>query len=137
MEPANCMKMKDKVNIFLYDALGATVSIIGLLLIYYYEEFFGMPKRIVSMFTYIAFMMATYSFVCYFMSPKNWKRHLKRISVINILYCLLTIYLLNEYSNQITTLGFLYFTGEILIVLFLSFYEIRISNKNRVLSNPS
>lgn len=116
-------------KIFLIDALGAAVSVIGLYLLYSFHKLFGIPQSTLIIFMCIASVFSSYSFICYFVKLSNWRLNLFIISIFNISYCLFTIYHIFQNSSRITFLGYLYFVLEILVVLMLSFYEFQLSRK--------
>lgn len=116
-------------NIFLIDAVGATASILCLYLLYSFEELFGMPQRVSSIFIGIAIVLSIYSFTCYFINLRNWKLYLVIIAILNICYCLFTIFQIFQNLNSITLLGFIYFIIELLIILSLAIYELKLTRK--------
>lgn len=125
------MKMENfrRKNIFLIDAVGATVSILCLYFLYSFEELFGMPQRVSSIFICIAIVLSIYSFTCYFINMRNWRLYLVIIAILNISYCLFTIFQIFQNSNSITLLGYIYFIVELLIILTLAIYELKLTRK--------
>jgi hypothetical protein len=121
-------KLKEK-QIFLIDALGAVFSVFCLLVLYSFEESFGMPKSVVSIFITMAVVFSVYSLTCYLVKPKFWKRYLAIIAILNISYCLFTIYQLVQHVNTITFPGYVYFSAELVVILIVSFYELKLSRK--------
>jgi hypothetical protein len=116
-------------KIFLIDAMGATVSILCLYVLYSFEELFGMPKSVLNIFMLMAMGFSGYSFTCYFVNLPNWRLYLVIIAILNISYCLFTIYHLFQNSSSITFLGYTYFMAELVIVFMLSFYELKLSRE--------
>ena len=114
-------------KIFLLDAVGAAVSLVLLFLLYTFDEYFGMPKSVLQSFIAVAAVFMIYSASVYILKPTSWKFYLKIIAMLNIGYCLLTAYRVYQHSNSITTLGCLYFIGEIAVILLLAFFELRIA----------
>lgn len=114
-------------KIFLVDAIGAIISVLSLLIPYSFEEFFGMPKEILRIFILIAIIFSIYSTTIYLTKKENWKPYLTIIALLNISYCVFTVYHVFENLNTITLYGHLYFVGEILIILALSIFELRLS----------
>lgn len=113
-------------NIFLVDAIGAVVSLLSLLIPYTFDELFGMPKSVVSTFISIAIVYSIYSTTVYLTNPSKWKMYLIIIAILNISYCLFTIYHIFNNLITITLLGHLYFAVEILIIFTLSLFELKI-----------
>jgi hypothetical protein len=114
-------------KIFLIDAIGAFVSTTSLLVPYLFEELFGMPKSALSIFISIAIVFSIYSTTIYFTNPANWKFYLTIIALLNISYCIFTAYHIFKNLNVITLYGHLYFFAEILIILTLSIFELKLS----------
>lgn len=114
-------------KILLIDAIGAVASALSLLIPYSFDELFGIPKNTVSIFIGIAIVCSVYSSTIYLIKPKNWKRYLAIIALINIGYCIFTGYHMFKNLNTLTLPGYLYFATEILIILTLSSFELKLS----------
>lgn len=131
-----CLNMNISIfkgrNIFLVDAIGAVVSALSLLIPFSFVELFGMPKSIVSIFISIAIVYSIYSTIVYLTNPSKWKMYLIIIAILNISYCLFTVYHIFNNLNTITLLGYLYFAGEILIVLTLSIFELKLGRTKNI-----
>lgn len=118
-------------KIFLVDAIGAIVSVLSLLIPYSFEEVFGMPKSVITIFISIAIVYSIYSTTIYLTKTENWKPYLTIIALLNISYCIFTGYHIFKNLNKLTLYGHLYFIGEILIILTLAFFELRISRTTK------
>ncbi|MFN5308217.1 MAG: hypothetical protein ACK5C0_02030 [Candidatus Kapaibacterium sp.] len=118
-------------TIFLVDAIGAFVSAISLLVPYLFKEVFGMPQSILTIFITIAIAYSLYSITVYLSNTPKWKSYLLIIALLNIGYCLFTMYHVFNNMNTITLYGYLYFVGEILIILTLSGFELRLSGAEK------
>jgi len=116
-------------QVFLIDAVGAIISALSLLIPYSLETLFGMPKNTVGIFICIAIVYFIYSSTIYLVKIENWKPYLTIIALLNISYCLFTMYHIFKNSDTITLYGFVYFIGEILIILTLSIFELRLSRR--------
>lgn len=114
-------------KIFLVDAIGAIVSVFSLLIPYSFEDFFGMPKSTVSIFICIAIVCAVYSTIVYVSKTENWKRYLTVIAFFNIAYCFFTFFHVFKNWETMTVFGYLYFLIEILIIMALAIFELRLS----------
>jgi hypothetical protein len=119
--------MKSKV-IFLIDAIGAFISIVFLGLLYLFEACFGMPKNILLYFIGIAFLLFLFSSIIYKTNPINWRFYLKCLAILNVSYCLFTIFHLVHNLSLLTIYGYIYFILEVLIIIALSTYEFIYSN---------
>jgi len=116
-------------KIFLLDAGGAFASIIFLSFLYFFNDFFGMPKSVIKMFIGISTAYFVYSTITYFIKPINWYFYLKIIAALNISYCLFTFYHLLQHLDTLTLYGHSYFIVEILVILILSTYELKNARK--------
>jgi hypothetical protein len=121
-------KLKDP-SIFLLDAVGAAFSILLLFLVYRFENFFGMPKNIITFFIGIASICFIYSTTIYLVSPSNWKFYLKIIAGLNFSYCLFTLFHVIKNYDSLTLYGLIYFIAEIIVILLLSSFELLIARK--------
>ncbi|KAA3633635.1 MAG: hypothetical protein DWQ02_12830 [Bacteroidetes bacterium] len=119
-------------KIFQIDGLGAILSafLLGVILTTF-EDFFGMPARVLYILAGIAAGFALYSLTYYFLNIKKWHAALRRIAIANLLYCLLTLTLVIIHFQELTVWGILYFALEILVIITLVYIEFRvISYKN-------
>lgn len=116
-------------NIFMVDGLGAILSTVCLGLLTHFEKTFGMPKNNLYVFIIISFLFSIYSFTCYFLAISNWRICLKIIAGLNLLYCLITAFSVIKNINSLTTIGYIYFILELIIVVILAFYEIKLSKR--------
>lgn len=116
------------------DAAGAAVSALLLVvLIAPNAGWFGMPGNVARALAFPAVALAIYSGSCYFSQPLQWRRHLRRIALTNLLYCFAIIAFLISYRELIRPLGYAYFAAECGIIALLVSLELRIL-KTR--SNP-
>ena len=116
-------------KIFLLDASGAFVSIILLFFLYIFEEYFGMPRNILAVFIGIASVLFLYSVIIYLINPLRWTFYLKIIALLNLGYCLFTLYHVFQCFETLTLCGQFYFVGEVLVIIFLAIYELRTATK--------
>lgn len=118
-------------KIFLIDALGAFISMTLLILLFTFDEYFGMPKHIISIFIGIATALFLYSLLIYLTSPNNWRNYLKAAAMLNMGYCAFTIYKSYQFFDNLTVYGILYFAGEVLLIIFLSVFELKIATQSK------
>ncbi|WP_291724215.1 hypothetical protein [Bernardetia sp.] len=124
--------------IFLMDGAGALVTSLSLFGIgFLLQEYFGMPKNILFILASVVIFYAVYSLSCSFFlfdetgKPKRkWQSFLKVIIAGNILYCVVMSFLLMTHYDTLTVLGIAYFTFEIIIILSLVLFEIKIISSN-------
>ncbi|MFV1884766.1 MAG: hypothetical protein ACMZ7B_09780 [Balneola sp.] len=117
---------KEPENLFLLDAVGASVSAFFLgVILPGFQPFFGMPNEVLYILASLACLFAIYSFACFFQEPENAPFFLRIIALINLLYCGLTLVLVFYFSNVLTSFGIAYFVGEILLILALVGFELK------------
>jgi hypothetical protein len=114
-------------SIFLIDAIGAFVTAFLLFFILRrLNEYIGITKNLLTCLTLIALLFCIYSLTCFFVLKDNWQPFLRIISTANLLYCALTTGILLFHFKSMTTIGITYFTGEIIVISGLVFYEFKI-----------
>lgn len=118
-------------RIFLLDAVGAFVSIFFLILVFAFDDFFGMPKSVTKIFICIATVFFIYSTTTFLIKPIKWQFYLKIIASLNIGYCLYTIYHILQNLDTLTLYGLTYFIAEILVIIILSIFELKNARKQR------
>ncbi|CAC9975373.1 hypothetical protein FLAPXU55_03086 [Flavobacterium panici] len=118
-------------NIFLIDAVGASLTFILLFLVLRtFNNFFGLSKTTLEYLSLLALAFSIYSFICFFLAKNNWKLYLKIICTANILYCILTFGIILYYYRSISIFGIVYFLGEIIIIIGIVILEIKSIYKN-------
>jgi hypothetical protein len=116
-----------KKSIFLIDGLGAFLSTLFLFFITHNEIHFGMPKVVVFKLIPITTLFAIYSFICHYKKVKNSPIYLSIIAICNFLYCIATLFLLFFNFEKLTKLGVGYFVLEIVIIILLASFEIKVA----------
>lgn len=128
-------------KLFLIDSIGAlTTASLLFVVLRNFNEYFGMPEKILTCLSVIAVGFCIYSTTCFFTNKANWTPLIKGISIANLLYCVLTIVLVIFYAPQLTTTGVAYFLGEIVIILGLVYIELNVAtqiNKSRINNNSN
>ena len=120
--------MNDPKKLFLIDGMGAigTASLL-LLLPVFFPGIFGLPDSYTQLLGGVAVCFAIYSLYNYArFNPAKWKPLLKVISIANAVYCVISLGILLLHFQQITTIGWLYFMGEIAIIMLLVLWEMKI-----------
>jgi hypothetical protein len=110
--------------LFMVDAIGALLS--SLLLFAIAKKFslsFGLSESVLLKLSFVALLMAFYSILCYIGIKHRWKSFLISISVINLVYCVITFLVLVNHWPEITPLGIGYLSAEIMVILLLAFFE--------------
>ncbi len=118
-------------KLFLIDCLGALISafLLGIVLVKYKLQI-RMPVDVLYLLAAIAGVFAIYSSICYFTFKQNGKPFLIAIAIANLLYCFLTIGLVIYFFAELTTLGMIYFIGELIVILTLVYFEVKYSFYN-------
>ena len=115
-------------KLFLIDSLGALLSAVMLgFVLTKYEAFFGMPTDVLHVLAVIPCVFSFYSFLCFLIKTKNERLYLTIIAVANLLYCCLTTTYILFFYSKLTIWGLFYFVAEIIIVVFLAVYELKIA----------
>jgi hypothetical protein len=118
-------------KLFLLDSIGAfTTAFLLYVVLRNFNEYFGMPERILIFLSVIAVCFFIYSMTCFFTIKTNWTPFIKGIIIANLLYCLLTISLVFFYHPQLTTIGIAYFLGEILVICGLVYIELNVTTES-------
>ncbi|WP_428742277.1 hypothetical protein [Tenacibaculum sp.] len=117
-------------KLFLIDGLGAFVSafLLGVVLVKF-ESIFGIPPSTLYLLAILPVFFAFYDFYCYQKKDSKQKQFLKWIALMNLLYCSLSIGAALYHLETITRLGWIYISGEVIIIIILSITEL-ITAKN-------
>ena len=110
----------DQRTIFAFDGVGAVVTAfcVGVLLPIFHD-YIGMPVDKLYAMGALGVVFACYSFSIFFFSNHDRDWYLPVIMNLNLAYCLITAVFLWVYFDQIQLLGWIYFVGEIVIVVAL------------------
>lgn len=112
-------------RLFLIDSLGAFITAFFLsTVLIRMEKDFGMPRRVLTPLSLLACVYAIYSLGCYFFAGRYWRRFLKLIAIANLIYCCITMVVVLLFYRLLTTIGLVYFLGEIIIIGGLVFIEV-------------
>ena len=120
------MKMNEH-TVFLWDGVGALVSALLLgVMLPAIHPLIGMPVPILSQLATLAFLYAVYDFCCLRWVDKHDPKWLGVVIFANLFHVIVTMRYLWIYALEIKPWGFAYFVGEILVVLVIVFYELKI-----------
>ncbi len=117
-------------RIFLIDGLGALLTAVLLSQVLgRFTDFFGVNQSILYLLALIALAFAIYSFTNHFLKNqlRIWKRNLRIIAIANVIYCVTTVVFLFYLYDQLTVYAWIYFLGEITIILLLARWEFTIA----------
>lgn len=119
-----------KQRIFLIDGIGALLTAFLLLVfIRSMPHVFGVPAALIFSLAATAGIFAIYSFSCHFVFKTKKPIFLRILAILNMLYCMATTIFALLLNESTTTVGVIYFTGEILLILSLSYLEFRLAQK--------
>ena len=112
--------------LFLVDSLGAMLTAFLLFVVLRnFNEYFGMPKTILTYLSMIAAIFCIYSTACFLFLKDDWAPFIKAITIANLLYCILTIGLVIINFPVLTIIGIAYFLVEIAILCGLVYIEFK------------
>ena len=118
-----------KINpkrLFIVDGLGALLSafLLGVVLVKF-EHLFGIPTKTLYYLAILSIFLVIFDFFCYRNIKENSDQYLKRIAIMNLVYCFLSIGVAIYHFEIITQFGWIYILQEILIVVILAFIELK------------
>lgn len=117
-------------NLFLIDAFGAMLSafLLGVILVNF-EGIFGIPASTLYILAAVPISFALYDFYCYQKSNHQLGPYLKRIAVMNLIYCCFSIGLGLYHQEVIRFWGWFYIVSEVAVITILTLLEYRIAKK--------
>jgi hypothetical protein len=118
------LEKRSAEDLLLIDGLGALVSA-GLLLgvVRPFASFFGMPEQSAFNLGVVAVLISLFSLGSRFLLKRATPGLLRTIAVVNTAYVLLTLVVLISAAETVKAAGWLYFGGEMLIILVLARQE--------------
>jgi hypothetical protein len=118
-------------KIFLIDGAGALLTALTLIFApVLLPGIFGLPQANTLLLGSIAVCFAVYSLYNYVrFNPTRWKLLLRIIALANLAYCLLSLVVLLYFYKQVTVIGWIYFIGEIAIIIALFLWEMNMLNR--------
>jgi hypothetical protein len=123
---------KKPKTLFLIDSIGAFLTTFFLfVVIRQFNEYFGIPKTELTYLSLLGICFCIYSTSCFLFLKRNHKHFIRIIATANLLYCFLTIGLMIKYYSSLTIIGVAYFFVEIIIILGLSYIELKVANINK------
>ena len=117
-------RIKNRHNLFILDGFGALLSafLLGIVLVHF-QSYFGIPKSSLYILAAIPCVFALYDLCCYLFVKRNINLALKTIAILNILYCIFSVFVAFSHSESILTLGWIYVIIEIAIVVWIARLE--------------
>lgn len=113
-------------TLFIVDAVGAAISalILGVVLMRF-DHIFGMPREALIVLAAIPAAYLVYDLVCLATKRAQQARFMLIIALLNLGYCCISALFAFQNARSLTTVGWAYFVGEILLVFALAFTELR------------
>lgn len=129
--PENLVSKVSSRNIFLLDGLGALLAALGAFTIAtWFRIHVGIPSSCLYFLTILACIYSIYSFFCYFARLIIRRIFLKALIFANSVHVLLMLGMLNYFSQQLTFIGLVYFSLELVVMLGLIWLEILVFKKS-------
>jgi hypothetical protein len=102
-----------------------------------FNEYFGIPKTVLTYLSIIALCFCIYSYACFLFVKENWSIYFRLIGIANLLYSALTMGLVVKNYSLLTAIGTIYFLNEIVIICVLSYIELNVASriKEKQISN--
>lgn len=114
----------------LMDAIGAFVTafMLGIVLANN-TDIFGMPTDVLYPLAGVALCFAVYSF-CGYLFAQKYGMYIRIIALANLSYCIAGATLTIMHMHVLTTLGLMYFAGEIILIMVIANIEWQVAKKN-------
>lgn len=107
-------------RLFLLDAAGACLSALLLgWVLPSFQPLIGLPEHLLHLLALGACVLAVYSGSCFLFPVLSRSPQMRLLSVLNGLYLCLSLVVVLLHTGQMKLLGYLYFSGETALVLFL------------------
>lgn len=115
---------KNSQKLFLIDAIGALVSAIFIFILSNFN--LGISIQNITILISFALCLAVFSTTCFFSVLKNHTRFIRILAFANLLYCLLTIFVLIFHFNNLKSITLIYFPLELIIISLLIALELKL-----------
>jgi len=117
-------------KLFLVDGFGAilTAFLLGIVLVKL-ERFFGIPSSALYFLATLPIFFAIYDFYCYKKGNDKPGIMLKRIAIMNLLYCCVSIGFAIYHNQEIKLFGWIYILNEVVIIVLLAIIELSVANR--------
>jgi hypothetical protein len=118
-------------KLFFIDGCGAILSafLLGIVLVRF-EKYVGIPPATLYFLAAFPTMFTIYDWFSYLQSHNKQPLLLRGIALFNFLYCGLSIGVAYYHYETLTIFGWIYFFIEILIVMILANWELKIGKHN-------
>lgn len=117
-------------QLFLIDAAGGLLSAIMLgVVLVRLQAWVGIPTSVLYTLAVFPLVFMVYDLVCYWVGGTARPTLMKIIAYLNFGYCGLSISAAMQHRSEITMLGWGYVLVEILILILLASYELKIARR--------
>lgn len=125
----NTLVQKPK-KMFVVDGFGALFSafMLGIVLVQFHA-FFGIPKQTLHILASVALVLACLDFYFYRLTKLDTSKAIQTIAILNLLYLGLSLTLGIYHAKLISIYGWLYLVAEMLILLLLAGFELKLASK--------
>lgn len=115
--------------LFVIDAIGAALSafLLGIVLPKF-QTTVGIPSSTLTFLASFPVLFLVFDMFAYKSEVKNIKRNLFLIATLNIFYVAMSIFFLWFHQKDITSLGLVYFIGELVILIALVYLQVKVGN---------
>ena len=118
------MSIHEFRKLLLIDGVGAFISAMFLgVVLTRIQHLVGMPEQVLIILSLIAMVMALNSYISSSLKNINHQAALRRVAIINVIYCLITLMLVIYYFGEMKAIGLAYFFLEMFIIVILVFWE--------------
>lgn len=115
-------------RLLLVDAIGALVSAVMLgFVLPFVQQHIGLSVELLHLLAIIAVALSVWSAMSYLFSAARWRTFLLITACANAGYCLFTGSVLVRHAVVMEPIGWLYFVGEMALVLLLLGHELRVA----------
>ena len=117
-------------KLLIFDAVGALVSafMLGVVLVRF-QSLFGIPLSALKVLASIPVGFMLYDSLALLSNSERQPSRLMTIGTLNILYCVLSLIMALWHRGSLTIYGWGYIIIEVIIVVALSLYEIKVGRK--------
>lgn len=131
MKDSDPVKHLESKKFLRLDAMGAILSafILGVVLVRL-EWFLGIPKSALYFLASIPVFYMIYDLFCYFKVNGNWGKYLRIIAIANILYTCISVSVAFYHREVITMYGWIYIAAEVLVILGIVIFELKVANRD-------
>ena len=114
-------------TMFICDGIGALLSALMLgIVLPEFQSLVGLPTSILHLLAGLASLYAVYDFCCLRWVDHRNPRWLSGVIVANLSHLVLTLRYLWVYRSDIQIFGVAYFVGELLVILVIVIYQVKI-----------